>query len=134
MQANATFDIQSADRTPYDDHDGARLMRGRVTKTYRGDVQGQGTAELLMAETPGGPAAYAAQERFTGAVHGRRGSFVTQYGAVSGTTPGADTDAEITWTVVPGSGTGELAGIRGHGNLVVSADGRHDFCLDYELT
>jgi hypothetical protein len=129
MRANATFEILSADQSPYDDGDGARLMRGRVTKSYRGDLEGNATAELLLAQTADGPGAYAAQERFTGALHGRRGSFVTQYGAVSGNGHGAET----TWTVVPGSGTGELAGIRGHGNLVVRPDGRREFCLDYDL-
>jgi hypothetical protein len=129
MRANATFDIDSADQAPYDDGDGARLMRGRVTKTYRGDLQGNGTAELLMAQTANGPAAYTAQERFTGTLHGRRGSFVTQYGAVTGN--GRSTD--MTWTVVPGSGTGQLTVIRGHADLVVHTDGRREFCLDYDL-
>jgi len=37
------------------------------------------------------------------------------------------------WPVVPGSGTGELTGLRGEGQIDIAPDGTHSFVLDYEL-
>jgi hypothetical protein len=33
----------------------------------------------------------------------------------------------------PGSGTGDLAGIRGEGRIVIADDGSHTFTLEYDL-
>jgi hypothetical protein len=126
MQAQATFTLDSWDEEPYEATDGAKLLRGRVTKTFTGAIEGTSVAELLMVHTAAGPAAYTAQEWFTGTVEGRRGTFVSQQGTASA----AD---GVVWTVVAGSGTGELAGLTGTGRLTVDADGTHHFTLDYEL-
>jgi Protein of unknown function (DUF3224) len=126
MQARATFSLDSWNEEPYDSAEGAKLLRARVTKTFRGDIEGTSTAELLMVHTSAGPAAYTAHEWFTGTVQGRQGSFVSQHGAVS--------EVEgVAWTVVAGSGTGDLVGIQGTGSLNIDADGTHHFTLDYEL-
>jgi hypothetical protein len=37
------------------------------------------------------------------------------------------------FTIVPSSGTGELAGISGTGDLAIDAGGTHRIWLDYEL-
>jgi hypothetical protein len=42
-------------------------------------------------------------------------------------------EAWARWPVVPGSGTGELAGISGEGRIEIGPDGAHTFTLDYEL-
>ncbi len=47
--ATGTFEIDTWDEKPYDEQEGARLTRTRVTKTYRGDVEGKSTGESLMA-------------------------------------------------------------------------------------
>jgi hypothetical protein len=66
-------------------------------------------------------------ERVAGTLHGRRGSFVLQH---SGTmNRGAQT---LAITVVPDSGTGELAGLRGYMTIVIES-GRHSYGFDYEL-
>ena len=52
-----------------------------------------------------GSAGYVAIERVTGSLHGRRGSFVLQH---SGTMTRGD--GQLTVTVVPDSGSGDLAG------------------------
>ena len=68
-----------------------------------------------------GSAGYVAIERVSGALHGRKGSFVLQH---SGTmTRGA---AELVISVVPDSGTGELAGITGR-MVITIADGKHSY-------
>jgi hypothetical protein len=68
-------------------------------------------------------------EAFEGSVDGRAGRFAYVHSA---TTSGTDRNHEF-FLVVPGSGTGELAGIRGDGSLVVETDGTHRVTLEYEL-
>jgi len=53
--ATATFDVDSWEEEPYDEAEGARLVRTRVAKTFHGDVKGTSTAELLMAHAGGDP-------------------------------------------------------------------------------
>jgi hypothetical protein len=108
------------------DPGGAGPATGRaiVRKTYTGELAATSVAELLTCQGGDDGAAYLAQERVVGELGGRRGSFVLQHGASGG--PGAEPQQ---WAfVVPGSGAGELAGLRGHGTLA------HELItLDYEL-
>ena len=39
MRATGTFEIGAWDEEPYDDREGAKLSRTRVTKVFRGDVE-----------------------------------------------------------------------------------------------
>lgn len=50
----------------------------------------------------------------------------------SATTSGSDRTAEF-FTIVPSSGTGELAGIVGAGGMAIDADGTHRIWFDYQL-
>src|SRR3712207_4936541 len=78
--AAGTFEIQSWDEKPYEEQEGTRLSRTRLTKTFSGDVEGESAAELLMAYgSEEGSAAYVGLERVTGSVHGRTGSFVLRH-------------------------------------------------------
>jgi len=127
--ATGTFEIEDWKEQPYHEGDGATLTRASVIKTFYGDVEGGSTAELLMAYgAKEGSAAYVGFERVSGRVHGRSGSFVLQHNAIM---EGGEGDA--TWTVVPGSGTGELRGISGEAEISNGPDGSHSFALDYEL-
>ena len=75
--------------------------------------------------TPGS-AGYVAIEHFTGSVGGKSGSFVLQHSGVMN-----KGDGQLTVTIVPDSGTGELAGILG--TLEIDNDeGQHSYVLDYE--
>jgi hypothetical protein len=126
--AAGTFEIESWEEEPYDEREGAKLTRTRLTKTFRGDVEGESTAELLMAyASEEGSAAYVGFERVVGCVHGRSGSFVLHHTASSGGEPSAS------WSVVPGSATGELRGLRGEARIINEPDGGHSFALDYDL-
>ena len=102
----------------------ALLARTTVKKTLTGDLQGTSVAELLMlwAEDHAG---YVASERVTGRLEGREGSFVLQHGGL--------VDGETLnpfGHVVPGSGTGDLAGLRGTGIFLHDENGA-TFTLDY---
>jgi hypothetical protein len=82
QQATGTFEIEDWDERPYDEHEGTKLTRTHVTKTFHGDVRGTSTAELLMAYgAVEGSAAYASFERIVGSVDGRSGGFVLHHTA-----------------------------------------------------
>ena len=129
--AMGTFEIESWEEEPYDEREGARLTRTRLTKTFRGDVEGESTAELLMAyAAEEGSAAYVGFERVVGHVHGRSGSFVLHNTASSA---GPSGERSAAWSVVPDSATGELRGLRGEARIINEPDGGHSFTLDYDF-
>ncbi|WP_424186955.1 DUF3224 domain-containing protein [Actinokineospora sp. G85] len=101
-----------------------------MTKRYDGEVDGRSATLFTAAfDQASGTGTYVAMESFDGALHGRRGTFNFAHSA---TTTGNDRQAEF-FTIVPSSGTGELAGITGAGAMAVDADGVHRITFDYEL-
>jgi Protein of unknown function (DUF3224) len=103
---------------------------GRLTidKTWSGDLAGSGHGLMLSAGDPAqGRAGYVALEVVDGILHGRSGSFAVQQLGVM-----RDGAQELRYDVVPGSGTGELAGI--DGSLALTIDDRgHTYELTYTL-
>jgi Protein of unknown function (DUF3224) len=127
-RATASFDITTWDEQPYDERDGVKLSRTRVVKAFRGEIEGESTAELLMALAGEDAAAYVGVERVTGRVNGRQGSFVYLHTATA-----AGGSQSASWAVLAGSGSGELAGISGQIRIDNLPDGGHVLTLDYEL-
>ena len=116
MKVEATFAITGWDQSAYDEPaEGPPLTRATVRKRYTGPLEGESVAELLTC----GELAYAANERVTATLDGRAGTFVLQHGAWEGGQWGF---------VVPGSGTGALAGLRGEARLA-----HERIALDVEL-
>jgi hypothetical protein len=112
-KATGSFTIKGWDEQPFAELEGApKLTQARVTTTYTGDLDGEGTSTLVMAYD-GADASYAGYERVVGSLGGRSGSFVLRL--AGGFEQGA---ARTDWTVVDGSGAGELAGLRGEGGYV----------------
>jgi hypothetical protein len=112
MTAKAEFRITSWQEQAYAEFDGARkLTRAVTTQDYTGDLAGTGANTMLMYYgAADAPVYYTGIEHFTGMLAGRTGTFVMQ---AKGTFAGGV--ANTTWFVVPGSGTGELAGLGGEG-------------------
>jgi hypothetical protein len=127
-RATASFEITTWDEQPYHEEDGIKLSRTRVVKRFRGEIEGESTAELLMALAGEDSAAYVGVERVSGRVNGREGSFVYLHTATA-----AGERRSATWQVVAGLGTGELAGISGKLSIDNLPDGGHVVTLDYEL-
>jgi hypothetical protein len=124
--------IESWDEKPYREFDDGRKFT-KADVVLGGDDQGieKATFESLMYYGPDGSATYLSLMEVTGALDGRSGSFVLEgRGTYDGGT------ASGSYTVVEGSGTGELAGITGSG----SSSSTHDdypnmpFSLRYELS
>ena len=101
-----------------------------MVKQYSGGVDGRSTTLFTSAFDPErGVGTYVAMESFEGRLDGRTGTFNFVHAA---STHGADRYDEH-FTVVPSSGTGELAGITGSGALAVDPDGTHRRRFDYTL-
>lgn len=127
--ANARFAIKSWNENPYSEgQDLPKLTRATVTKTFTGDIAGEGHVEYLMMYRGDGFAAVVGLERVVGSVAGRAGSFVLQRTGVfeAGV-------AKESYFVIPGSGTGELRGLSGEGTSAVGHGLEHPLTLNYEL-
>ena len=127
--AKATFALNAWDEKPYNEMNGLpKLTRASVTKSYQGDIKGEGKLEYLMMYRDDGSASFIGLERVVGSVAGRSGSFVLQH---SGTFKGGV--ATVTLLVVPGSGSGDLRGLRGNGEFAVGHEQPYSMTLDYEF-
>jgi hypothetical protein len=128
--AKARFAIQSWDEHPWaEGQDPPKLTRAMVTRTYSGDIDGESRAEYLMVYREDGSAAFLGLERVEGKVAGRAGSFVLQR---TGVFEGGL--ARESYSVVPGSATGDLAGLAGEGTSAVGHGMEHPFALEFELS
>jgi hypothetical protein len=83
-----------------------------VEESFSGDITGEGVVEFLQAARADGSASFVGIERVTSELGGRRGTFLLQdAGTVQDNIVSGD------WFVIPGSGTGQLTGMRGEGGF-----------------
>lgn len=124
MHAQGPFEVKMTPQ-PAGEHGIARLA---LDKQFSGDLEATSMGEMLAAHTAvEGSAGYVAMERVDGTLHGRRGTFVLQH---SGT---MDRGApSLALSVVPDSGTGELAGLSGT-MRIDREGGKHAYSFDYTL-
>jgi hypothetical protein len=107
-RASGTFEVKLSPQVDGEEG-GAGLGRMLIDKRFVGDLEATSKGQMLAARGGvEGSAGYVALEQVTGALQGRAGSFVLQHTATM--TRGA---AELSVTVVPDSGTGELEGLAG---------------------
>ena len=117
-KAKAMFEVKSWDEKPYSElAGGAKFTRANVTAAIHGDIEGEGTLEYLMFYPGDGSASFVGLEHVTGRIGDRAGSFTLQH---TGNDDGSTTKSA--YFVVPGSGTGDLHGLRGKGKSVLSRD------------
>ena len=128
--ASARFSIKSWDEKPYSEgKDLPKMTRASVDKTFTGDIDGEAHVEYVMMYRSDGTAAFVGLERITGRIAGMNGSFVLQRTGVF-----EDGQAKESYSVVTGSGTGELHSLRGEGTSSVGHAADYPFALNYELT
>jgi hypothetical protein len=126
--AHARFAISNWDEKPYSEGENLpKMTRASVTKTYTGDIDGEGHVEYIMMYRSDGTAAFVGLERIVARVAGKSGSFVLQRTGVF-----EDGQAKESYSVVPGSATGELVGLTGEGSSAVGHGMEHPFALNYE--
>lgn len=126
--AKGTFDVEVKPLAAEEATGGDAIGRMSIGKTFRGDLVGTSKGQMLAVRTGvEGSAGYVALEIVTGTLAGRSGTFVLQH---SGTmTRGAP---HLSVTVVPGSATGELAGLAGSLSIDIR-DGKHFYDFEYTL-
>jgi hypothetical protein len=126
-QARGAFDVKVIPQAA-DPGGEAAIGRMLLDKLYHGDLVGPAKGQMLANMTAiEGSGVYVAIERFDGTLHGLRGSFVLYHNGVM--TRGQQ---QLSVTVLPDSGTGELVGIAGKLDIII-ADGKHSYVLDYTL-
>lgn len=112
-----------------DENAPANLGRMTLDKTYEGPLQATAQGQMLTAMTAvKGSAGYVAVERVEGSLQGKKGGFTLQH---SGTM--AHGSQQLSITVVPDSGTGELEGISGEMDIRIEEGGSHFYVFRYTL-
>jgi len=128
---DTAFEIKSWDEQPYrEESDGSKFCRNDVVLAGTGDGLADAGFEGLLHYRPDGTSTFVMLMRISGRLSGRSGGLV-----LSGTGAYDGQAARCEMTIVPGSGTGELAGITGSAASVSThADyPRMPVTLTYEL-
>ena len=104
------------------------LARMLLTKKFSGDLAADALGQMLSAGTnTRGSACYVAIDHVIGELGGRRGSFLLQHAGVMNRG-----EPSLAITVVPDSGTDELAGLSGTLSINI-VDGRHFYDFIYSV-
>jgi hypothetical protein len=130
VTASFAFDVWEEE--PIVDEGQVRVHRTRFKKRWEGEIEGRSEGEMLMVHVAGQPAAYGGFELVTATLAGRTGTFLFHHNA------GAGLDGGLSLTVVPGSGTGQLAGLEGSARIEVAGEvgdttAAHRLIMDYGL-
>src|ERR1700676_5450215 len=127
MHANGTFDVKvNVQKADNKEEESAKIGRMSLDKKFHGDLEATSAGEMLsMGTEVKGSAGYVAMERGNGTLYGRMGTFALQH---SGTMTRGEPQLSV--TVVPDSGTGQLAGIAGKMTIKL-ADGKYFYEFEY---
>jgi hypothetical protein len=129
MHAHGTFDVNIIPQPPEGKAEGSTTLgRMLIEKQFHGDLEAVSKGQMLtgMAEVKGS-GVYVAIEQVKGALKGRSGSFILHHLGIM--VRGAP---QLNVTVVPDSGTGELAGIEGSMTILIT-DGKHSYDFTYTV-
>lgn len=126
--ARGTFDVKPTPLTNEAEISDPDLGRMSINKTFHGDLEATTRGQMLSAGTAiKGSAGYVAVEKVTGALKGKKGTFILQHFGIMHKGGG-----ELNVIVVPDSGTGELEGL--DGTLTIRMEnGKHYYDLEYTL-
>ena len=125
-RAKAKITVQSSEATPYDKTASPALMEIHINEIFSGDIDGESPVRALQVLRDDHSASLVSIQRFRGKLAGRQGTFVLQ-----GSETVENGKIKGTWFVVPGSGTGELSGLRGEGGFGGQFGKGSDGWLDY---
>jgi hypothetical protein len=125
-RAVAKIAVQSAEAKPYDQTVSPELMEVCLTETFTGDIEGESPVRALQVLRDDRSASLVSMQRFRGRLGGRQGTFVLQGSEIV-----ENGQIKARWFVVPGSGTGDLSGLRGEGGFEGQFGKGSDGTLDY---
>jgi len=124
--ATGSFDVKIAPLAAYNPDD-KTLGRFAIDKQFHGGLEATSKGEMLSAGNPSSSGGYVAIEKVTGTLNGHGGSFVLQHNATM-----ENGKPQMNIIVVPGSGSGDLAGISGKMDIIIDK-GRHSYVFEYTL-
>lgn len=128
QHAKGTFDVKV---TPLPAEDGighASISRLNLFKQLHGELEGTAHGQMLATGNPnGGAAGYVAMDFVEATLAGRSGTFAMQHVGSMGSGP-----MRMDIDIVPGSGTGGLAGIAGR-FIITIVERKHFYALEYTL-
>jgi Protein of unknown function (DUF3224) len=125
MHGKGSFDVTI---TPQESAPDAPVARMLLYKDFHGDLEAVAHGEMMAAHEPlTGAGVYVAIDRVTGTLHGKGGSFLIAHRGIRN----AD-GQELSIVIVPGSGTGQLAGITGTIGIEI-VEKKHFYTVEYEL-
>lgn len=126
IRAEAKITVRSSEAKPYDQTANPPLAEINIHETFTGDIDGTSTVRALQVQHRDHSASLVSMQRFQGKLGGRQGTFVLQ-----GSETVENGKIKATWFVVPGSGTGELSGLRGEGGFRGDFGKGSEGTLDY---
>src|SRR5215472_10839686 len=124
--AEAKMVVHSSEVRPYDQTAGSGLMEVHLSETFSGDIEGESPVRALQVLRDDKSASLVSVQRFRGKLGGRQGTFVLQGSEIV-----QNGKIKARWFVVPGSGTGELSGLRGEGGFEGDFGKGSNGTLDY---
>jgi len=114
QKAQGTFEFTRWEESSYSEPDGGlKLTEARVSNDFQGDIVGSSDLVYVMSYLTEETGTFVGYEQVTGRLSDRDGTFVLRH---EGTF--ADGSVRAALNVVPGSGTGALAGLAGEGEYV----------------
>ena len=125
-RAEAKITVQSSEATPYDQTASPALVEIHLHETFAGDIEGESPVRALQVLRDDRSAFLVSLQRFRGKLGRRQGTFILQ-----GSETVENGKIKATWSVVPGSGTGDLAGLRGEGGFEGQFGKGSNGTLDY---
>jgi hypothetical protein len=127
--ATGSTQVKSYVAATFDEVAGAAaLIEVRLTETFTGDISGEGIGRAIQAAHEDGAATFVGIERVRGSIGECDGTFLLQ---ISGAVLHKEMRAE--WFVIPGSGTGNLTGLRGDGGFKAQLGHHGSVWLDYSF-
>jgi hypothetical protein len=128
-QAKGTFEVKVKPLPSDEKVAGLTVGRLSIDKEFKGDLEGTSKGEMMTADVSvEGSGGYVAIEQVTGTLAGRKGSFILLHHG----TMRKGGNFNLTVTVVPDSGTGQLVGLTGKMAIII-ADGKHSYEFDHTL-
>jgi hypothetical protein len=128
--AKSKFKIAGWDEKAYGElENGGKLTQASVKQSFSGDIEGEGSVEWLMCYRPDETADFIGLQHIAGRIGERSGSFVLLQ--THGTFDGKEARGDL--SVVPGSGTGDLRGLRGEGEFSAPLGSEAAVTLNYDF-